>query len=75
MNVHMRNGSRSLWCPGWGSNPHAPLGTADFKSAAYAIPPPGLCYERNEKVSTMGTVPKSQGGAKFVRDPMRSPGG
>jgi integrase len=30
-------------CPGWGSNPHVPLGTGDFKSPAYAIPPPGPC--------------------------------
>ena len=28
-------------CPGWGSNPHAPREAVDFKSTAYAIPPPG----------------------------------
>ncbi len=31
------------WCPGWGSNPHDALASGDFKSPAYAIPPPGLC--------------------------------
>ncbi len=30
-------------CPGRDSNPHAPIGTLDFKSNASAIPPPGLC--------------------------------
>ena len=24
------------WCPGWDSNPHVPLGTAEFKSATTA---------------------------------------
>src|ERR1700744_136441 len=27
--------------PGWGSNPHDALASGDFKSPAYAIPPPG----------------------------------
>jgi hypothetical protein len=29
------------WYPGWGSNPHDALASGDFKSPAYAIPPPG----------------------------------
>jgi len=31
------------WCPGRDLNPHAPLRARDFKSPAYAIPPPGPC--------------------------------
>src|SRR4029077_8016713 len=32
---------RVIECPGWESNPQAPWGTADFKSTAFAVPPPG----------------------------------
>ena len=32
---------RDKSCPGWESNPHAPLEARDFKSPASAIPPPG----------------------------------
>ena len=34
--------TEAAWCPGPDSNRHAPFGAADFKSAASAIPPPGL---------------------------------
>ena len=39
------------WCPGWGSNPHVPLRTKDFKSSAYAIPPPGQGRSQNRAKS------------------------
>ena len=37
----------NLSARGGGSNPHVPLRTKDFKSSAYAIPPPGQGRSKN----------------------------
>ena len=50
----------AIWCPGWGSNPHDPLGSTDFKSVASASSATRTSSARPWNVSRGGSPAQRQ---------------